>query len=47
MTINERYEFHRQLGKNQKDAFHHATQDVIAWAQANGFASNKPSKKKK
>ena len=45
MTINERYQHYRKVGKTQKDALHYATQDVIAWAQANGFTS-KPKKSK-
>jgi len=45
MDFNERYNFYRQT-KNQKDSIHWATQDIIKWAQENGYATNKPTKKK-
>jgi phosphopantetheinyl transferase (holo-ACP synthase) len=46
MNGNDRTKYYLAQGYSQKEAFEKATADVIKWAQENGLASNKPTRKK-
>ena len=47
MNTNTRYEHYRSIGYTQSKAMQSAVADVIAFAQANGHATNKPNTKAK